>query len=213
MDSNDSNPPRLPASAFRPGDRVIGEDEGERIVGIVSKHHAERPHHAENGDVLVFWSGETYDSSSLGHAVPAELLRLWPSLEHTMRVVEVAGKAHAALPTEGLVHVAGYRIVPGPMVYTRAYVLIIRTDPPRYVCVWADRWEKAIVALEAGEPIPRDWRPSVDQNEHDPEDEGHTLVVIGPETLCPPSEPGGPPCDHCEGDNPAGMDEDGGSDG
>lgn len=80
----------IPASLFRPGDRVIGEDEGTRIFGTVSDHHvgerAER--HAKNGDVLVYWSGEDYASSSLGHLAPAELLRLWPVAAHAARVAE-----------------------------------------------------------------------------------------------------------------------------
>jgi hypothetical protein len=76
----------LPASAYRVGDRVIGEADGERLFGRVSEHHAER--HAAAGDVLVYWS-EDHDPGSLGYLVPAELLRLWPAAAHAARQREV----------------------------------------------------------------------------------------------------------------------------
>lgn len=81
----------LPANFYRPGDRVIGEDEGTRIFGTVSSGHCvgERAaRHAAGGYVLVFWSGEDYAASSLGHLVPAELLRIWPFAAHAARMAE-----------------------------------------------------------------------------------------------------------------------------
>lgn len=91
----------VPADLYRPGDRVIGEDEGTRIFGTVSAHYvgerAER--HAKNGDVLVYWSGEDYAPSSLGHLAPAELLRLWPAAAHAARVTESLRTTEAGATT------------------------------------------------------------------------------------------------------------------
>lgn len=80
----------LPAALFRPGDRVMGEDEGTRIFGTVSGHHVgdRATRHASNGDVLVYWAGEDYAASSLGHLAPAELLQLWPAATHAARIAE-----------------------------------------------------------------------------------------------------------------------------
>lgn len=77
---------KLPASAYRPGDRVIGEDEDERIFGVVAEDHAE--HHMRDGDVLVRWGDQSYEGSHTGHLVPAELLRLWPAAAHVARLAE-----------------------------------------------------------------------------------------------------------------------------
>lgn len=89
--------PCLPASAYRPGDSVVGEDEGVRLFGAVSKHH--RPEERHRGDdVLVYWSGEEYETTSLGHVVPAELLRLWPEPAHAARVAEVVGQPPSTFP-------------------------------------------------------------------------------------------------------------------
>ena len=80
------NPPRLPASAFKPGDRVFGADEGGTHHGTVSDRFAER--HAADGDVLVYFDGIGYDAGSLGNLVPAELLTLWPAGLHRARAIE-----------------------------------------------------------------------------------------------------------------------------
>lgn len=76
----------LPASAFRPGDIVMGTDEGGTYIGEVSRHHP-TPRHPE--EVLVYWSSEAYSVSSLGHACPPELLRLWPAAAHADRIRSV----------------------------------------------------------------------------------------------------------------------------
>lgn len=76
----------LPASAYRPDDSVIGEDDGERLFGRVSERF--EPRHADEGIVLVRWSDMEYDATSLGHEVPAKLLRLWPAVAHTIRGME-----------------------------------------------------------------------------------------------------------------------------
>lgn len=76
----------LPATAFRPGDLVLGTDEGGTHSGEVSEHQSTR--YADKGEVLVYWSGENYAASSLGHIAPAELLRLWPAAAHTARLTE-----------------------------------------------------------------------------------------------------------------------------
>lgn len=78
---------QLPASAYRPGDVVIGEDGGESMTGTVSDR--QEPRHAALGDVLVYWSGQAYAASSLGHQVPAQCLRLWPSSAQRARLLEL----------------------------------------------------------------------------------------------------------------------------
>lgn len=78
---------QLPASAYRPGDVVIGEDGGESMTGTVSDR--QEPRHAALGDVLVYWSGQAYAASSLGHQVPAQCLRLWPASAQRARLLEV----------------------------------------------------------------------------------------------------------------------------
>lgn len=82
------NPPRLPASAFKPGDRVRGKDEGGWHTGKVSNRFAERD--AREGDVLVWFDGEEYEPGALGNLVKAELLMLWPDTAHRDRLFRVA---------------------------------------------------------------------------------------------------------------------------
>jgi hypothetical protein len=82
------NPPRLPASAFKPGDRVRGKDEGGWHTGKVSNRFAER--HAREGDVLVWFDGEEYEPGAVGNLVKAELLMLWPAAAHRTRLLEVS---------------------------------------------------------------------------------------------------------------------------
>ncbi len=89
MGSAGEQEPALPATAFRPGDKVLGEDEGGKHMGVVSEHHGRHGHDDVRG-VLIYWDEEEYVSSSLGHDCPPELLRLWPSRAHDMRLAEVA---------------------------------------------------------------------------------------------------------------------------
>lgn len=80
----------LPASAYKPGDNVIGTDEGGSYFGCVSdRQDASR---AERGEVLVYWSGEDYSSGSLGHVVESDMLpnlRLWPAAANADRLATI----------------------------------------------------------------------------------------------------------------------------
>jgi hypothetical protein len=80
------NPPRLPASSFKPGDRVFGTDEGGTHHGTVSKDFG--PRHSQQGDVLVWFDSGDYNPGALGNLVSAELLTLWPAALHRARAIE-----------------------------------------------------------------------------------------------------------------------------
>lgn len=89
------NPPRLPATAFKPGERVMATDPDSGVThsGTVSEHFtAERAsREAANGDVLVFVDDFEYvDGSSLGTLLRADILRLWPARLHRARLLQVA---------------------------------------------------------------------------------------------------------------------------
>ncbi len=83
----------LPASAYRPGDHVVGEDDGEKIFGTVAAHHG--PVYAKDGDVVLRWNDEEYVGSHTGHIVSAELLRLWPAAAHAAREVEALNQSES----------------------------------------------------------------------------------------------------------------------
>jgi hypothetical protein len=79
----------IPATAFQIGDRVIGEADGERIFGTV----VGLARGTEN-DVTVRWTDEDYsDPGFVGHLVPADLLRLWPTSAHEHRLATLGGSS------------------------------------------------------------------------------------------------------------------------
>jgi hypothetical protein len=95
MSDVQTKPAFLPATAYQPGDRVIGTDEGGSHFGEVSPHQIR----ARPGTVLVYWAQETYTASSLGHVVEADMLpalRLWPAAAHAARLAEVEAQTPSA---------------------------------------------------------------------------------------------------------------------